>query len=80
MSNKVELHEEELDNVTGGDITYTWNGTSGRIGINGNNVFILVNKTAFIEYYNSVHGTGVKDADILKYLLAHGIATKDTNH
>ena len=75
MANKIELNDEELDLVNGGDITYTWNGTSGRIGINGNNKFILVDKAAFVAYYNKVHGKE-SDGSILNYLLQHGIATK----
>lgn len=75
MSGKYELTDEELDFVNGGDITYTWNGTSGTIGVNGNNKFILVDKAAFVEYYNSVHGT-VSDGAILAYLIRNGIAKK----
>ena len=73
MADKVELKNEELDFVSGGDITYTWNGTSGTIGIDGNNVFILVDKDAFVEYYNKVHGKET-DGNILRYLLANNIA------
>ena len=73
MSNRTELSNEELDFVNGGDITYTWNGTSGTIGLDGNNPFILVDKDAYLEYFNKVHGT-MTDGDILRYLLAHGIA------
>ena len=72
---KMELHDDELDLVNGGDITYTWNGTSGTIGINGYNPFILVNKEAFVKYLNKVHGT-MKDSEILTYLLEQGIAKK----
>ncbi len=72
---KMELHDDELDLVTGGDITYTWNGTSGTVGINGNNPFILVNKPAFVTYLNKVHGT-MTDAEILTNLLAQGVIKK----
>ena len=78
MSDRIELHEEELDQVNGGNITYTWNGTSGRIGINGDNKFILVNKEAFVKYYTEVHGK-VSDGAILAYLIRNGYATKDPN-
>jgi len=44
MTNKQEIQEEELDQVTGGTITYTWDGTQGSIGINGCNNFVLLNK------------------------------------
>lgn len=73
---KVELFDEELDDVTGGKITYTWDGTSGTIGINGNNNLILIDKDAFVSYYKSVQGQGLKDSQILKTLLAKGIAKK----
>lgn len=75
MSNKIELKDEELDFVNGGDITYTWNGTSGTIGINGDNRFILVDKDAFVSYYNEVHGK-VTEGEALAYLLRSGIAKK----
>lgn len=73
MANKVELFDEELDVVTGGKITYTWDGSEGTIGINGNNPYKLVDKDAFVEYYNSVKGT-MKNSQILRYLLDNGIA------
>lgn len=70
---KVAIFDDELDNVTGGKITYTWDGSRGTIGINDNNAFILLDKDAFISYYNSVKGTGIKESAILKNLLAKGI-------
>lgn len=75
MSDKVELRDEELDLVNGGDITYTWNGTSGRIGINGDNKFILVDKAAFVSYLNQVHGT-MSDGKILANLMKQGVVKK----
>ncbi len=72
---KTELFDEDLMDVNGGQITYTWNGESGTIGMNGRNPYILVNKAAFIQYFNSVRGT-VSDADILRHLLSEGIAKR----
>lgn len=80
MSNRTQLFDDDLVDVTGGQITYTWDGTKGTIGMNGRNPFILVNKSAFIEYYNSVKGEGKKDSEILNYLLDHGIAVKPTSN
>lgn len=76
MSNKIELCDEMLNDVVGGQITYTWDGTVGTIGINGNNPFILVNKEAFIEYYNKVKGTGMKESTVLNNLLKQKIIKK----
>lgn len=74
---KFEIREEELDNVTGGKITYTWDDTTkkGTIGINGNNNFTLLDKAAFVSYYNSVKDQTPKpkDSAILNALLAKGI-------
>ena len=73
---KFELFDEELNDVTGGRITYTWDGDKGTIGINGNNNLTLLDKNAFVAYYKSVQGTGVKDSQILKDLIAKGIVTR----
>ena len=70
---KLEIREEDLDNVTGGQITYTWNGESGTIGIGGNNNLVLVDKDAFVSYYKSVQDQGLKDSKILNNLIAMGI-------
>lgn len=72
MSNKVELLDEELDAIEGGKITYTWNGTIGTIGINGNNPYILLDKDAFGAYYTEVKET-MGETKILKNLRKMGI-------
>lgn len=73
MDKRIKIEEEALEGITGGKITYTWNGTSGTIGINGNNNLILVDKDAFVSYYNSVQGQGLKDSQILTNLLNQGV-------
>lgn len=75
MSNKVEITDFELENVTGGKITYTWDGTQGSIGINGNNNFVLLDKDAFGAYY-SKHKDTMSEVDILKNLYAQHIIVK----
>lgn len=72
MSKIAALNDDELNLVSGGQITYTWDGSVGTLGMNGFNPFVLVDKDAFVVYYNSV--AGVKnDAEIIDYLLANGI-------
>lgn len=75
MSDKREILDFELENVTGGKITYTWNGTEGSIGINGNNNFVLVNKDAFGEYYTK-YKDSLPEVQILRNLYAQGIIRK----
>lgn len=73
MAEKIKLNEEELDDINGGQITYTWDGSSGTIGRNGNNRYKLIDKAAFIKYYNENKDT-MSEATIIKNLLAKGIA------
>lgn len=75
MEKRFEIQDGDLENIVGGKITYTWDGSSGTIGINGNNPFILVDKAAFISYYKSVEGT-MSDGAILNNLLSQGIAKR----
>ena len=75
MNNRIALDEEWLDGVNGGKITYTWDGTSGTIGIDGTNPFILVDKDGFITYWKSVAGT-MTDCQILRNLIQMGYARK----
>ncbi len=75
MSDKIELHDEELDSVTGGAITYTWDGTQGSLGMNGNNPYILLDKSAFLAVYNEMFGK-YSDADIIRTLREKGIIKK----
>ncbi len=72
MSDKREIRDEELDNVTGGVIKYTWDGNQGRIGIGDNYNFILVDMNAYGEYYSTHKGT-ISDKQILRDCLARGI-------
>lgn len=72
---KIELRDDELDNVTGGAITYTWNGTEGSLGINGNNPYKLLDKEAFLEVYNKMFGK-YNDLEIVKELRNQGIIVK----
>ena len=70
MAGMVELLDDDLIDINGGQITYTWNGETGSIGINGNNPFILVNKDDFVTYYNTHIGTDCDGA-------GYGIKLKD---
>ena len=72
---KVAIFDEDLDNVTGGKITYTWDGSVGTIGINGKNPYILLDKNAFGAYYAKVKDEK-SETQILKDLLAKGIIKK----
>lgn len=67
--------EDLLDDVTGGQITYTWDGNSGTLGINGRNPYILVDKAKFLAFYNENKDT-MSEMNILKNLLQQRIIVK----
>lgn len=75
MADRIEINEEQLDNINGGAITYTWDGTQGSLGIDGNNVFKLLDKGAFLKVYNEMFGK-YNDVEIIKALKAKGIIKK----
>lgn len=75
MSNRHEINEEQLGNISGGAITYTWDGETGSLGLNGVNKYMLLDKDAFLEVYNELFGK-VSDADIICELREKGIIKK----
>lgn len=75
MSDRIEINEEMLDGVNGGAITYTWDGTTGSLGMNGKNTYMLLDKAAFLEVYKSMFGK-YSDADIIRELRNKGIIKK----
>ena len=75
MANRIEINDEQLDNVNGGAITYTWDGNEGSLGINGNNPYKLLNKTKFLEVYNQMFGK-YTDTQIINELKKQKIIVK----
>lgn len=75
MANRIEINDEQLDNVNGGAITYTWDGKTGSLGMDGNNTYILLDKAAFLNVYNQMFGK-YSDLDIIKELRKKGIIKK----
>ena len=75
MADRIAITEDQLENITGGAITYTWNGTEGSLGIDGNNIYKLLDKAAFLNVYNENFGKKT-DLEIIKILKAKGIIKK----
>ncbi len=72
MSDRIQINDEQLDEINGGAITYTWDGQQGSLGINGNNGYVLLNKGAFLSVYNEMFGK-YTDTQIIKELRNRGI-------
>ena len=75
MSDRKKLIDEELDNVSGGNITYTWDGDQGSLGMNGVNKYQLLDKNKFVSIYNTMKDE-YSDADIIKELRQQGVIRK----
>ena len=75
MTDRIEIKEEQLNEVTGGAITYTWDGKQGSLGMNGVNKYVLLDKEAFLAVYREMFGT-YSDADIIRALREKGIIKK----
>ena len=75
MSKRMIINEEQLDSVTGGKITYTWDGSQGSLGMNGVNKYILLDKNAIIKVYNEM-SSDYNDAEIIRALREKHIIVK----
>lgn len=75
MADRIAITEEQLEDINGGAISYTWSGTEGTLGIDGNNIYKLFDKQAFLDVYNENFGKKT-DLEIIKILKAKGIIKK----
>lgn len=75
MADRIAINEEQLENISGGAITYTWDGHTGSLGIDGNNIFTLLDKTAYLKVYNEYFGKK-SDVEIIQILKKQGIIKK----
>lgn len=74
MADRKLVSEEFLDEVVGGNLTYTWYGGKGSCGLNGNNKYHFSNKDSFESTMNDCfQNKGMSDVDTLKYMLDKGI-------
>ena len=78
-NNKISIRvdDEMLDNVVGGNLTYTWFGGQGTCGLNNNNKWGFTDKEAFETMMKDcMINKGMTDIDTLKALLSAGIIHK----
>jgi len=77
MSDRKLISEELLDDVVGGNLTYTWYGGQGTCGLNNNNKFHFSDKSRFESYMKDCfQNKGMSDVDTLRAMLAEGIIWK----
>ena len=77
MSNRIQLDDQMLEDVVGGNITYTWFGGQGTCGLNNNNKWKFSDKAKFESFMKDcLQNKGMSDVDTLKAMLAAGIIWK----
>ena len=77
MSEHVRIDEELLDEVVGGNLTYTWFGGQGTCGLNNNNKWKFTNKELFESFMKDcMQNKGMTDVETLKAMKAAGIIWK----
>lgn len=52
MKNPIQINDDLLEGVVGGNLTYTWSGGQGTCGLNDNNKFKFNDKQKFEDFMN----------------------------
>ncbi len=77
MANRTQINDEMLEEVVGGNLTYTWFGGEGTCGLNNNNKWKFTDKTKFVNFMKDcMQNKGMSDVDTLKAMQAAGIIWK----
>lgn len=75
MSDRIQkMSDDELDAVSGGNLTYTWFGGQGTCGLNNDNKFKFADKALFESTMNHCfQELGWDDIQTLTYMYNNGI-------
>lgn len=77
MDNRIELNDEMLDEVVGGNLTYTWFGGQGTCGLNNNNKWEFTDKDRFVSFMKDcMINKKMTDVETLQAMVAAGIIWK----
>ncbi len=77
MTDRIEIKDELLEDVVGGNLTYTWFGGQGTCGLNNNNKWKFNDKAKFEAFMNEcMIEKGMDDVETLKEMVAAKIIWK----
>lgn len=73
MAERIQLNDEMMETVTGGNITFTWRYERGTCGLNGDYSYSFDNREQFLGKIKECYANGMNDAQTIDALLAAGI-------
>lgn len=73
MTDRVQLNDEVLETVSGGNITFTWRNQKGTCGLNGDYSHTFSDRGAFLSKIKECYANGMNDAQTLDALINAGI-------
>lgn len=73
MANRIQLNDDAMENVVGGNITFDWNGKVGHCGLNGDKSYTFSSRSAFVAAVMQCYQEGLSDAECLQRLIANGV-------
>ncbi len=77
MAERMQINDEALEEVVGGNLTYTWFGGQGTCGLNNNNKWKFSDKTKFESFMKDcMQVKGMTDVETLQAMKAAGIIWK----
>ena len=75
MANRVQLDDNMMETVTGGNITFTWRYEKGTCGLNGDYSYSFTDRGAFLAKIKECYGNGMNDVQTINELVNAGIIT-----
>lgn len=73
MSERTMLHDDAVENVAGGNITFDWNGKIGHCGLNGDKSYTFSSRSAFVAAVMKCYQEGLSDVECFNRLIEEGV-------
>ena len=77
MANRVQLNDEVLEAVSGGNITFDWDGKNGNCGLNGDKSYSFTSRNEFVSAVVQCYQAGMTDAECFDKLVQDGVVKKN---
>ncbi len=68
MGDRIELNDEILETVAGGNITFDWDGKVGHCGLNGDKSYTFNSRSEFVAAVVKCYQAGMTDAECINKL------------